>query len=374
MNATDSDKLVRLLTYLESDPFNADLLTEAVETSLDIGELDQAEALNTRLIEVLPIDFRGPYYTGMIAMKRGEFDKAAAGLARLLEEHDYPNVRFGLAWSKAMVGKKHDVLPLLDDRTIEAIPAAAMLKVQVMHENGDFDGAFAVAHQVMALHPADPGLMAAIATLATDMEDMELARHCAQQAGEHPEGLAVSALIELQSGDLVTARHLYDRSISIRDHNPRAWVGRGLSALLAQAPEDAARDIDRGAQQFGDHIGSWIAAGWAHCLAGDLKAARQRFEHALAIDHSFAETHGSLAVIDILAGDQDAARRKIMTALRLDRECFAAALAQVLLSSDDPAKARQIVEQAMQTPLNEKGLTIAGYIAGLSGRSGATIH
>ncbi|MBY8825547.1 hypothetical protein [Sphingomonas colocasiae] len=374
MNATDSDKLARLLTYLESDPFNADLLTDAVQTSLDTGDLDRAETLNERLIEVLPIDFRGPYYKNMIAMKRGEFAKAAAGLARLLEEHDYPNVRFGLAWSEAMIGKKHEVLPLLDDRTVEAIPAAAMLKLQVMHENGDFDGAFAFAHQAMELHPADQGLMAAVATLATDMEDMELARHCADKAGNHPEGLAVSALVQLQNGDPVSARDLYDRSLSIRDHNPRAWVGRGLSALMDHAPQEAARDIDKGAQQFGDHIGSWIAAGWAHCIAGDLNAARQRFEHALAIDHNFAETHGSLAVIDILEGNQDAARRKVATAIRLDRECFAAALAQVLLSSDDPARANQIVEQAMQTPLNEKGLTIAGYLAGLSGRSGATIH
>jgi tetratricopeptide (TPR) repeat protein len=374
MNATDGDKLRRLLGYLENDPINADLLTDAVESALDIGDLDQAESLNARLIEVLPLDVRGPYYASMIAMKRGAFEQSAAVLERLLDEHDYPNIRFNLAWSKAMAGKKRDALAVIDDKTVEAIPAAAMLRVQLMHEHGDFDGAFAVAHHVMALHPTDQGLMAAIATLATDMEDMELARQCAELAGDHPEGLAVSGLIEFENGDIAAARRLYDRSISIRDHNPRAWVGRGLSALVENAPADAARDIDRGAQQFGDHIGSWIAAGWAHCLAGNREEARERFEHALAIDHNFAESHGSLAVIDVLSGNQDAARRRIVTALKLDRECFAAALAQVLLSSDDPTKAQQIVDQAMQTPLNEKGLTIATYMAGLAVRSGVTIH
>ena len=366
MTASEGNRLARLKSYLDSDPCNHLLLADAVEAALDAGDIDAAEALNARLLDVLPAAFQGHYFAGVIAMRRSHFDVAANILERLLADHDFPNVRFNLAWSKAMLGDKAASLRLLDDQTADAIASAAMLRVQLVHEAGEFDEALALGQAALSQHPDDRGLLAAMATLALDVEDAALARQCALQAGDHPEAMAVIALLELQDGDPQSARKLFDRSLAIREHNPRAWIGRGLSSLVDHDPKQAAQDIDRGAQQFGDHIGSWIAAGWAHCLAGDIEAAHQRFERALAIDRNFSESHGSLAVIDVMRGNKDAARRKLATALRLDRECFSAALAQALLSSDDPAHAREIVDRAMNTPLNDQGLTIAAFMAGLS--------
>jgi tetratricopeptide (TPR) repeat protein len=366
-----TDTLTRLLGYLESDPRNPELLSDAVDAALSNGDLDQAEALNARLAELRPEDDGAAYHVGLIAMRRGNFATAARAMAALRQHMDTPAVRFNLAWSKAMLGEKAEALELLDAETVDAIAAAAMLRVQIIHENGEFDEAYALAKQMLTVHPDDQGLLAAVATLATDMEDMALAKQCAEAAGDHPEGLAVSALIEMEAGRFGDARQLYDRALAVRDHNPRAWIGRGLTALLDRDPAEAARDIDRGAQQFGDHIGSWIAAGWAHCLAGDRDAARQRFEHALAIDPNFAESHGSLAAIDVLTGDTASAKRRVVTALKLDRDCFSAALAQMLLSNGDPEAAKAIVDRAMTAPLNDQGMTIASYMAGLSLR---TLH
>lgn len=366
-----ADKLKRLLDYLESDPLNAELIAEATDAALAMGDLDTAETLAARLREAAPSDDRPDYFAGMIGMRRGDFAAAADIFARLFERRDYPNVRFNLAWANAMLGDKRAALALLDAATVGSIAAAATLKIQLIHEEGRFDEAMEQAREAVRLHSDDRGLMAAVATLATDVEDMALARTCAAAAGDHPEGLAVSALIKMEEGSIDDARRLYDRSLSIREHNPRAWIGRGLAALLDHDPVEAARDVDRGAQQFGDHIGSWIAAGWAHCLAGDLDAARQRFEHALAIDHSFAESHGSLAVIDILSGAEAEAQQKIKTALRLDRECFSAVLAQSLLLRGNDVRARKMIDQALRTPLNERGMTIAAYMRSLSLR---TIH
>ncbi len=361
-----NDRLSRLLGYLEADPLNPNILQDAVQAAIDAGDMIKAEALNRHLKDVLPGAFQNAYFAAVIAMYRREFAEAARILEALLGENDSPNVRFNLSWSQAMIGEKTEALGLLDERTITEIPSAAMLRVQLVHEAGDFDEAMALACRMLALHPDDLGLNAAIATLAIDVEDIELARQCAGKAGDHPEALAVTALLELQDGDPVTARVLFERSLALREHNPRAWIGRGLSMLLDQDPAAAAHDLDRGAGQFGDHIGSWIAAGWAHLLAGDLDAARQRFERALGIDDSFAESQGSLAVVELMRGNQDAARRRSAVAMRLDRNCFAGALAQALLSSGDPSRSREIIERAMTTPLNDRGLTMASYMTGLT--------
>ena len=71
--------------------------------------------------------------------------------------------------------------------------------------------------------------------------------------------------------------------------------------------------METGAEIFGDHLGSWgfvrFWAGWALSdfhkksrqpqtdVAGNLTEARRCFEGALAMDDTFAETHGGLAVL-----------------------------------------------------------------------------
>lgn len=366
MNDQAQDQFQRLLTYLDSDPDNPALLADAVRAGLDAGETDRADALASHLRLVTPGGFEGEYLTGLVAMHRADFPAAAARFRTILATRDDTATRFNLAWSLAMMGDKSETLSLLDSATVETIPSAAMLRVQILHEAQDLDAALAEGKAALTRFPDDRGLLAAMATLALDVEDIELARDCATRSGDHPEALAAIGVLDLQAGDLAAARAAFDHSLAGRDFNPRAWIGRGLAEMAEQNPAKAAADLDRGAQQFDDHIGSWIAAGWAWYLAGDLDAAEQRFERALAIDPNFAESHGSLAVIDIAKGDRHAARRKTATALRLDRQCFSAALAGALLTSDDPARAAAIVEQAMTTPIDGGQFTIASYLAGLT--------
>ena len=366
MNDQPQDQFQRLLGYLDSDPDNPALIADAVRAGLDAGETDRADTLASHLRLVTPGGFEGEYLTGLIAMHRGDFAAATTRFGAILDTTDDSATRFNLAWSLAMTGDKTRALSLLTSTVVETVPAAAMLRVQLLHEAEDFDGALAEGKEALSRFPDDPGLLAAMATLALDVDDPALARDCALRSGGHPEALAAIGVLDLQAGDTTAARDAFDRSLAGRDHNPRAWIGRGLAGLAEQKPAEAASDLDRGAQQFEDHIGSWIAAGWAWYLTGDIVAAEQRFERALAIDPAFAESHGSLAVIDIARGDRDAARHKVATALRLDRECFSAALAGALLASDDPARATAIVERAMTTPLDGGQLTLANYLAGLT--------
>lgn len=366
MNDSAGAQLGRLLSFLDSDPDNPALLSDAVQAALDAGDIERAGDLAARLQAVTPGATSALYLAAMVAMRRLDFAAARNLLKQVAEQEDGPNVRFSLAWCEAMIGDKVEALVRLDERTTDAIPAAAMLRTQLLHEAGDFTGALEFGKAALTRFPDDRGLLSAVATLAIDLEDAELARECAHRGGDHPEALAASGILDLQDGDIETARMRFDKSLAIRDHNPRAWIGRGLSSLVRSDAASAASDLDRGAQQFGEHIGTWIAAGWAHYLAGDVAAATDRFERAMAIDPNFAECHGSLAVVDLARGDTASARQRMTTALRLDRNCFSAALVQLLMNQADPERSRQIVEQAFNTPIGESGLTIASYMAGLS--------
>jgi len=366
MSETPQARLAKLTGWLKQDPDNLALLTDAAEAALAAGDLANAERHIAHMSAIAPASTGSLYLRSVLAMNKGDFGEGAQLLEQILGSEDAPNIRFSLAWCEAMIGNKLSALGRLSEETISTIPAAAMLHTQLLHEAGDVEAALRAGKNALTLFPDDAGLASAMATLALDAEDLDLARDCAAKGGDHPEALAAAGVIELHDGDPALARQRFDRSLAIRDHNPRAWVGRGLTALAERDPSTAARDLDRGAQQFGDHIGSWIAAGWAHYLAGDIDAAADRFNRAYTIDPNFAESHGSLAVIDIARGDAQGARRKMTTALRLDRNCFSAALAQLLLNSDQPGRSREIVERAFAIPINDRGLTIASFMAGLA--------
>lgn len=359
-------QLDRFLGFLESDPNNAGLLSDAADVAIGAGRPELAAELLDRRATVEPAGPRERNLAGLVAMKEKRFADAAAVFGDLLASgEDAPGLRFNYAWSAAMAKDKDAALDALDDATVDALPQAAMLKVQLLHEAGRFDDASEVARAMIERHPDDAGLAAAVSVLALDIEDVDLAAACAAKGGDHPDALTTRGTLALGEDDPEAARAMFDRALAASQHVPRAWIGRGLTGMLAGDGAAAGADIDRGAEMFGDHLGSWIAAGWAYFVAGDRATARARFETALAIDPTFAECQGSLAVVDILDGKVAEGRERAAVALRLDRRSFSAALAQVLLAAGDgnPDRARQIFETALTTPMDGSGRTIAQSLA-----------
>jgi Tfp pilus assembly protein PilF len=124
--------------------------------------------------------------------------------------------------------------------------------------------------------------------------------------------------------------------------------------------------LRKGAEIFGDHLGSWIALGWTQFMERDLKTARETFVHALSLDDNFAETHGGLAVLDFAEGDLDSAQRRADVALRLDRECFGGMLARILLAEakGNSVAAQKLWEKAINLPTGVDGKTLAQAMVG----------
>jgi tetratricopeptide (TPR) repeat protein len=207
--------------------------------------------------------------------------------------------------------------------------------------------------------------MGALASVALDAERVDLARRYASRAGSNHDGLTTLGMLLLDEGRAVESSALFDRVLAGEPGNPRALLGKGLGLLSAGDVGGAAERIDAAATRFGDHLGSWVAAGWAHYVMGNLAASRARFEKALALDDSFAETQGGLAVLDLLDGEVESARRRTEIALRLDRNSFGGALARsMLLEREGKAKAAQKVrDAALNHPVGPGGRTIARSLA-----------
>ncbi len=361
----------RLAELLRQDPDNSALLADAAEAAYAEARFDEAAELIDRQGRLAPLTPSALHLAGLLAMRREDWEAAAALYRELLASGaDAPPVRFNLAWSLAMAKRFDAALELLDEATSAALPQAAQLEVQLLHERGDFEVAEARARALVALHPEHRGLNAVVSTLAVDIEDSALALQCARAAGDHPDALTTLGTLALAEDAPEAAAELFDAALARAPQAPRAWIGRGLVRLLDGDKAVAAGELDKGADLFGTHLGSWIAAGWAHVLAGDRAAGRARFEKALALDDSFGEAQGSLAVVDILEGRIDEGRRRTEVALRLDRQSFSAALASMLLAAgaDDGDRAARIFEVALHTPIGPDGKTLARSLAALGNR------
>lgn len=366
--AAAPSRLDRLLPLLEADPSNLALLADAAETALAEQRPEVAAELLDRYAAIAPLPPGETNLAGLAALQTRNYARAAALFGELVDSGvDEPAVRFNLAWALAMDKNFDRALELLDDDLARALPQAAMLQVQLLHDRGEFEGAAERAREYVEIHPTYPPLMAAVSVLALDVEDEALAAACAAKGGEHPDALTTLGTLALGDERATEALDLFDRALDRNSQVPRAWVGRGLARLMTGQSPDAAADIDRGAEMFGDHLGSWIAAGWAHFVNKDLASARARFETALELDDTFAETHGSLAVLDLLEGNPEGAREKSEIALRLDRQCYSAALARSMLAAGagDEKTARRIYEAAINAPVDGSGRTIGQALAKL---------
>lgn len=361
-----SQRLERLLGYLARDRDNVALLSEAAEAAFDAGHPDTALNLLDRHQNLAALPPRLLNLRGLAAMGAGAHERAADQFRTLLEQ--WPQdaaLRFNLAWSLAMAKQINEALAALDEATVVALPQAAMLQVQLLHELGEFEEAMAAAKRHLETHGDHPGLNAVTSVLAIDLEDTALAETCAQKSDSHPDGLATLATLALGRDEAEPARAMFRQVLEINPDAPRALVGVGLAELALGDAAAAAPHIEQGAEHFGDHLGSWIAAGWAYLLAGNHAKASALFSHALALDDTFAEAHGSMAVAALMDGRHDDANRMTQVALRLDPACFSGALAKALTlrTQGRDALGQALIAKALRTPIDASGRTVAQMLA-----------
>lgn len=360
----------RLLSYLEHDADNIQLIADTAAAALDEGVADKAAELIDRYADRAPLPPELLNLRGVVALNSQRFDEAAAAFSESREAApDSPVLRFNHGWALAMAQQHEAALAVLDDEAIAAGLRGAALKVGLLHQLERLDEALEEGARLAILYPDDQALMGALASAALDAEQVELAGAYASRAGSNHDGLTTLGMLLLDEDRAGESAALFDRVLAADRDNGRALLGKGLGLLASGQTSGAVQWIEAAAERFGDHIGSWIAAGWAHYVLGDLEASRARFETALAIDDAFAETQGALAVLDIREGDLPSAQRRTETALRLDRNCFAAALAKsMLLERDGEAEAAiQVREAALNVPIGPRGRTIARTLAARDG-------
>jgi tetratricopeptide (TPR) repeat protein len=360
--ATEANsRLSMYLGFLEHDPDNLSLLSDAAEAAL----LSEAPSITFDLLAryagISPLTDRERNLAGLAAIRQQRFTEAADLFQDLVNRNPgNAPLQFNLAWSLAMSGRKDDALAILGNETVQALGQAAALRVQVLHDQGRFDEAAECARDLIATHPDHSGLLAVTSTLAMDVDDVDLARETALRAGPQPDALVTLGLLSLDADDIESARAKFSEALTKDPASARGWIGAGLVALADGDPAKATASLQKGAEIFSEHVGSWVATAWAQLLSGNLPAAEASLRRAQALDPSFAETQGSLAVVMFMTGRSDEGRRLAEVSRRLDPKSLTGALAQALALAGDGTNdsAKAIIDRALRTPVTLDGRTL----------------
>jgi len=357
-----SGRLERLLNFLAQDPENPSLREEAAHAAIAAGRYDTCAAL----LEGRTSTDSLRHVQALAWMHQGEVDKAARQFSALLAAHPQDTtLKFNLAYACALQTDYAQAASLLDDKTLADLPAAGPLKLRVLHHESKLDEALALAASLMKNGAVDPQLYGMAASIALDAERFDLADRYAKHAPELAESRTVNGYLALDANHVTNALESFEAAIDAAPENGRAWVGKGLAYLQSEDLHHAQVNLTQGAQLLRTHAGSWVAAGWACFLAGNLAEASADLETAVELSPAFAEAHGSLAVVRFHQGQGDAARRHTEIALRLDKHCLSGALAASLLSESEgnTDSARELLQNALNQEVSLRGRSIAKLLA-----------
>lgn len=361
MSTSSSERADRLQRYLADDPGNLELMVDCVDALLDSRRIADADAaLRIGLVEA-PQDRSLRYRKALVDQLSGIHEAALDQLAGLIDEGvDSPALHMARARSLMALGRPDEALAGLDgihDDALDEVGHDQMIYIRArsLHHLGRVDEAIQLAETALkGRDPIGSPLTSALVTLYLDAVRLDdarkLVRRAAQAGSLDAELIAADGFLALDGGHASAAEHLFRESLSRAKGEGRTHLGLGLSLATQGNLDDAESSLQRAAQLMPSHLGTWHALAWIRLSRDDVVGARAAFETSLEKDRTFADSHGAMAILDLLQGDRSAAERWIRTGIKLDSASPTIAAAQAMYDSGATSlRDPRFIEQALTT-------------------------
>ena len=389
MNLAEREaRLERLRGYLVRDPGNLPLTLDFAATATEVGRGEEALQVLDRALEGLPNEPRLLGARGNVLLALSRLDEAALLFEGLIAQVGaQPELSFNLAMARIYQGRGREARELLEGIAPAArasLPQFELHCAQAAYQTLDYAGALAGVDRYLRTNPGDVDGASLRALLLLDTEREALAASEAQALlkvdPRRWEAHLVLGSCALATQDAGAAEAHFSQALSRAPDLGRAWSGRGFAALLRRDVPLARRYFEKAVEQMKDHPGTWHGLVWSCILLGDLARARSALESSMEVDRNFADNHGTLAVLEVLAGRHTEAELSIRKALRLNPQAPSALYARSLLldAKGDAAGADAIVEKILGSGMAQGPALLALYKQGRSKSNGGlqppTIH
>lgn len=372
-------RLQRLDGFIEGDPDNVNLLADAADCALRLGDLPSARTRLQRALELAP--GQGPLLLQLssVAIAEYNFDDSVAITSALIGDGiDDAAVLFNHAFALVHLQRYDEALPVLQRlaQQAEVSPWVPRLTIRSLHALGDLDEAIALAAAHLASHPDDADVAGMLALLCFDNEDMAAARrHAAHALASQPnnlDALIAAGMVALADEEVERGQDLLQRAVTVQPRSGRAWVGLALAELMGFDLPAAERLMQQALRHMSSHIGSWHLLGWVQLLQQKVDEAEASFRSAYELDDTFGESHGALAAIAATRGQWAEAERLAEVARRLDGESMAIRYVELLRAAQSgrlsPDEVRALLTQAIRSMSAPAGGSLEAFAERLKER------
>jgi tetratricopeptide (TPR) repeat protein len=271
--------------------FPRDYYAASARQMLSQGRLTEAVVFANRLYAENPDDARAALLLGEAYCAQG--DLAAAALAVEKVDSDAvlgprERLRLGRLLIELELWDRLEALVNTFDVAQEADPAQVnFLRAVLAIQQDRLPEALAILDQLLADSPGDYDFQTWRGVALLSARQFEAAREALKIADAHPD-------------------------------RPEAWYWRGVLEVRAGSPDDAIPFFEKALAASQRHAPTWEALGTIALNRGDLPAAMQDLEHAVAANPRRASAHFLIAIIHAKTLRPTATADALRTALALD--------------------------------------------------------
>lgn len=376
------DQYQRYLTFLESDPNNLQLISEAAELAQSLGRFEEAITLCERGLSLDVHAQRLNSIKALSLLASGNIDEALALFENLNQvEPANPVIRYNLAYCLALKQAASEALNLLDD-AIEhyaTLPQMVHLQIRMLYDIEELEQAIDVAKQVLEINQADGKVHELLSSLYVDNNDFASAETHAALALQTNPNLALAhtsmGTAALSKQDDLRALQHFEQALELSQKNGRAWLGKAMTFMMQNKLQEAEQSFNTAIEHIPYHLGTYQALAWCYISQGNLQKAEHTVKQALEIDDTFSENHGTLAVLAVMQGQLSLAQTEAQIALRLDKSSFSGNYARALIAqaNGNADEANKIIDAILDSPDIVNSMSLRQFITQFR-QQGQTLH
>ncbi len=360
-----TERLDRLLKYLEYTPDNLNLLIDAITVTLELKH-PETERLITQALQYHPDAAEINAHAGLFHLQRFEYEQAQKHLQCAIDcGISAEAVTYNLAYSHYQLRNFDTALATLTtlEPTNDLHKERAILTARCKYNIGELQDAAEILKQFLVIAESDQDAEGLLALILYDDDQQTESIYYANKSLSHSkpcfDGLLARASVAIISNDFNHAYADFKKAVNINPHSGRALSGLAQIDFYNFQFDLALENLQRAVEFMPDHIGTWHLLGWTQLMKNDFQAALGSFEKSYELDRSFGETHGCLASAHALIGDKAKAEKHIKLAEKLGPNSFGYIYAKMVLlnQSSRQQDALALFEQAKATHYPSLGTT-----------------
>ena len=367
-------RIDKLLSYLSVDPDNTNLQLDYLQEALTEKEFEKSWTVVLKVVAsgVTVKDERALYLVSTLAMALGNYEEATSWLKQGLDSgFEKSWVVYNLCYSFLQMDNYLDAEQFFNQYSSEFADDFdfSLLGGRVLLFCEKYKEANESLLAALKVSPGNPEALGLLSLVLLDKGELKEAEDVSAKALDHnpvqTEALITSASVHIANLQANDCLNKIDLLLAEKPNVGRAISIKGQALLLNKDYEGAKAAFEDAVKSMPNHIGTWHAKGWNHLLLNEVDKAALAFKAAYDLDHNFGESHGAMALISYLQGNQSDCEWYLQRAVRLDKNGFTAQYVQSILlqNKGDNQGAERIIEDIIaKAEASSNDLSIKEFI------------